>query len=497
MPDEHTTHPASAGGPALAETPLQQGVDEPRLSRGLRQRHVTMIGFGGIIGAGLFVGSGAVINQAGPGAVVSYLLAGIIVMLTMRMLGEMAVARPATGSFVEYSRAAFGNWAGFTMGWLYWYFWVIVLAVEAVAGATIIQGWLPGVPIWVSSLVLMTLLTTTNLFSVRSYGEFEFWFASIKVAAIIVFAVIMLAALFGVIGGTGASVSNLTSHGGFFAQGNIAVLSAVSAVMFAIIGGEIATIAAAESDQPSKAVARTTQLLAVRISIFYIVSVLLIVMVLPWNSTKVGTSPFSAALDQVGIAGSADLMNAIVLTAVLSCLNSGIYIASRMMFVLSANGDAPKGMEKLSPNGVPVRAILSATVIGFASVIFEAISPNGVFQFLLNTSGVVVLLVYVMIAASELVLRRKLEATDPESLTLKMWLFPGLTIATIAGMLAVLVSMLFIDSVRSQLYWSLASAAFVLCAYWVRERVYQGRPRRTDSRQRDGIGIVVTGSPQS
>lgn len=483
---------AAAGGQSPADIPLQQRPDEPRLSRGLRQRHVTMIGFGGIIGAGLFVGSGAVINQAGPAAVVSYLIAGIIVILTMRMLGEMAVARPTTGSFVEYARAGLGNWAGFTAGWLYWYFWVIVLAVEAVAGATIIQGWLPGVPVWVSSLVLMLILTGTNLWSVRSYGEFEFWFASIKVGAIIAFAVIMLAALFGVIGHTGASATNLTSHGGFFSQGAIAVLSAVSAVMFAIIGGEIATIAAGESDQPSKAVARTTQLLAVRISIFYIASVLLIVMVLPWNSTRVGTSPFSAALDQVGIPASGDIMNAIVLTAVLSCLNSGIYIASRMMFVLSANGDAPKSMEKLNSRGVPVRSILAATVIGFGSVVVEAISPHSVFQFLLNTSGVVVLLVYVMIAASQYVLRRRLEATDPESLRLKMWLFPGLTFVAIGGMLGVLISMVFIDSVRSQLYWSMASAAFVLLAYWVRERVYAGKPRRADARERDALGIAGT-----
>jgi GABA permease len=477
----------------VTEAPSEQQHQEghPKLSRGLHQRHVTMIGFGGIIGAGLFVGSSAVIHQSGPAAVLSYLLAGIIVMLTMRMLGEMAVARPATGSFVEYARVGLGSWAGFTAGWLYWYFWVIVLAVEAVAGATIIHGWFPGVPIWVASLALITILTATNLYSVRSYGEFEFWFASIKVSAIIVFSLIMLAAVFGVIGGTGASVSNLTAHGGFFAQGDVAVLSAVSAVMFAIIGGEIATIAAAESDQPSRAVARTTQMLAVRISIFYVVSVLLIVMVLPWNSVKVGQSPFAAALNQVGITGSATIMNAIVLTAVCSALNSSIYIASRIMFVLSANGDAPKRMEKVTKRGVPVRAIFAATAFGFGSVVVEAFSPHGVFQFLLDTSGTVVLLVYVMMAASQLVLRRRLEATDPDSLTLKMWLFPGLTIATIAAMLAVLISMVFIDSVRSQLSWSLASAAFVLVAYWarVRLRVRARRPGRSDVRQRDGLEI--------
>jgi len=459
----------------------------PTLSRGLRQRHVTMIGFGGIIGAGLFVGSGAVIQQAGPAAVASYAIAGVLVILTMRMLGEMAVARPTTGSFVEYARAALGEWAGFVAGWLYWYFWVIVLAVEAVAGSTIIQGWIPGLPMWLISLVLMIVLTATNLGSVRSYGEFEFWFASIKVAAIIVFSVIMIAALVGIIGDTGASASNLTSHGGFLPEGGIAVLSAVVSVMFAIIGGEIATIAAAESDSPSKAVARTTQLLAVRISIFYIASVALIVMVLPWNDTEVGGSPFSAALAQVGIPATEQIMNAIVLTAVLSCLNSGIYIASRMMFVLSGNGDAPKSMEKLSRRGVPVRAIMAATAFGFLSVIAQAISPEGIFQFLLNSSGVVVLLVYVMICASELVLRKRLEEQDPQALTLKMWAYPYLTIAVMIGMVAVLVSMLFIDDVRSQLYASLGSAVVVFLAYFVVKAV---RGPVTDARERDGVGVA-------
>jgi GABA permease len=451
-----------------------------------------MIGFGGIIGAGLFVGSGAVIKQAGPAAVVSYAIAGVLVILTMRMLGEMAVARPTTGSFVEYSRAALGEWAGFVAGWLYWYFWVIVLAVEAIAGATIIREWIPGLPLWLVSLCLMTILTTTNLASVRSYGEFEFWFASIKVAAIIVFSVIMIAALIGIIGGTGASASNLTSHGGFAPQGSVEVLSAVVSVMFAIIGGEIATIAAAESDSPARAVARTTQLLAVRISIFYIASVALIVMVLPWNNTKVGASPFSAALAQVGIPATEQIMNAIVLTAVLSCLNSGIYIASRMMFVLSNNGDAPKSMEKLNSRGVPVRSILAATAFGFLSVIAQAISPSGIFQFLLNSSGVVVLLVYVMICASELVLRRRLEATDPEALKLKMWAFPYLTIASMLGMVAVLVSMLFIDSVRSQLYWSLASAAVVFIIYFI-VRSVRG-PATVHARDSVGVAHALPGS---
>src|SRR3954452_23401911 len=193
------------------------------LQSGLKRRHVTMISLGGVIGAGLFVGSGAVINQTGPAAVLSYLVAGLLVVLVMRMLGEMAVANPSTGSFADYAGIALGDWARFLVGWLYWYFWVIVLAVEATAGAAIVQQYLHGVPVWLASLVLMILLTLTNLVSVKSYGEFEFWFASIKVAAIIAFIAIGVLAVLGVAGDGGAG--QLTAAGGFAPKGLGAVLT--------------------------------------------------------------------------------------------------------------------------------------------------------------------------------------------------------------------------------------------------------------------------------
>src|SRR6201991_2945193 len=196
--------------------------DRGGLQSGLKRRHVTMISLGGVIGAGLFVGSGAVINTTGPAAVLSYLAAGTLVILVMRMLGEMAVARPSTGSFADYAGMALGEWARFTVGWLYWYFWVIVLAVEAAAGAAIIQEWLPGVPIWASSLVLMILLTATNLVSVRAYGEFEFWFASIKVAAIVAFIVVCIVYVV-----TGGALSHLTADGGFAPKGGVTILSGI------------------------------------------------------------------------------------------------------------------------------------------------------------------------------------------------------------------------------------------------------------------------------
>jgi GABA permease len=410
------------------------------------------------------VGSGAVMNQTGPAAVVSYLAAGVLVVLIMRMLGEMAVANPAVGSFVEYSRRALGSWAGFSVGWLYWYFWAIVLAIEAVAGATILQRWIDA-PMWLMSLVLMTLLTLTNMWSVRSYGEFEFWFASIKVAAIIAFIAIAAGWLLG-IGGDSPGLSNLTAHGGFFPEGAITALSGVVIVVFAFVGAEIVTIAAAESSEPEKAVAKATNAVVWRVLVFYVLSVFLVVCVVPWNDTRLGDSPFITALGQIGIPGAADFMNAIVVTAVLSCLNSGIYTASRMLFALARRGDAPKALLDVNSRGVPVKAILLSVSIGFVSVIFAAVSPDTVFLFLVNSSGAVALFVYLLIAVSELRMRRQLEADAPERLTLRMWGFPWLTYLSIAAMVAVIGAMALVDEVRSQLVPSFISLAVVLAVAW-------------------------------
>jgi len=423
-----------------------------------------MISLGGVIGAGLFVGSGAVINSTGPAAVLSYLAAGTLVVLVMRMLGEMAVAHPSTGSFADYAGIALGEWARFAVGWLYWYFWVIVLAVEAAAGAAIIQGWLPGVPIWASSLVLMLLLTGTNLISVKAYGEFEFWFASIKVAAIVAF--IGIALVYVATHGFG----QLTAHEGFAPKGGVTILSGIVVVIFAFVGAEIATIAAAESDEPGAAVRKATNSVAARVLVFYVLAVFLIVSIMPWNSAELGKSPFATTLDEIGIPAAAQVMNAIVLTAVLSCLNSGLYVASRMNFSLARAGDAPQWMVRVNGRGVPARAILIASSIGFLSVIANVISPDDVFWFLLNSSGAVALFVYLFICVSQLVLRRRLEREDPERLEVRMWAYPYLTWFAIAAIGVVIVSMAFVSDVRMQLWLGIASVAVVLLAYQVRRR---------------------------
>ncbi|KFU78746.1 amino acid permease [Amycolatopsis lurida] len=435
---------------------------------------MNLIALGGVIGAGLFVGSGVVIQSAGPAAVVSFLIAGLITVLIMRMLAEMTIAKPALGSFYVYAREALGNRAGFAVGWMYWYFFVIVVAVEAVAGGRILQLWVPDVPLWVLSLGLLLILTGTNMVSARSYGEFEYWFSSIKVVAIVVFLVVGALYLFGFWPGAQGGVSNLVSHGGFAPLGIGAVLAAVVPCIGFYTGAEIVTIAAAESAEPKKAIAKAMRSIIFRVVLFYVGSVFLVVAIKSWDDPATAVSPYAAVLEVLGIPAVATIMNAIVLTAVLSCLNSALYTSSRMLFALTGNGDAPKAFTKLSRSGVPRRAILAGTAIGYVSVIAAYTSPDLIFQFLVNSYGAVALFVYLSIALAQVRLRRRLEREDPDKLTLKMWLFPWLSYATIALMAAVILAMALLPSTRSQFWLSAVTLALILVGFEIRRR--RGRP---------------------
>src|ERR687895_512676 len=263
----------------------EQRGQQGHLQQGLKRRHMTMISLGGIIGAGLFVGTGPILNQAGPATILTYLLTGCILILIMRMLGEMAVAQPSVGSFSDYSRMALGNWAGFSIGWLYWYFWAIVVGFEATVAASILGQYVPGIPPWLIALTLVLLLTATNLYSVGSYGEFEFWFAGIKVAAIVIFIVLGFLFVIGVLPGGGIGLSNLYDNGGFFPNGGLVMFSGVVTVIFAFVGAEIVTIAAAESQEPEREVARATNAVIYRVLLFYVVSVFFVAAVVPWNTS--------------------------------------------------------------------------------------------------------------------------------------------------------------------------------------------------------------------
>ncbi|MFF2040451.1 amino acid permease [Kitasatospora sp. NPDC058170] len=475
MSAETTT---SAGSPPADAVPQQSGKagqhgsagqhgqgGDAHLKAGLKNRHLSMIAIGGVIGAGLFVGSGAGIASTGPGILLSYTLAGVLVVLVMRMLGEMAAADPQSGSFSAYADRALGRWAGFSIGWLYWFFWVVVLAVEATAGAKILHNWVPGVPQWAFALIVMAVLTATNLFSVASYGEFEFWFAGIKVVAIAAFLVIGVLAAFGLLPGTHAvGTENLLDHGGFLPHGVGAVFTGMLTVVFAFMGSEIVTLAAGESEDPEKAVSKATNSVIWRIGIFYLGSILLVVTLLPWDSAAVKGSPYVAVLEHVGIPGAGQVMDVIVLTAVLSCLNSGMYTASRMAYSLGQRGDAPKAFATVTKRGVPRVAILSSVVFGFVAVFFNYTSPKTVFSFLLNSSGAVALFVWLVICFSQLRMRKIIEREQPERLTVRMWLYPYLTWTAI-GMIGFVMAYMFTDADgRQQMYLSLVAAAIVLTA---------------------------------
>jgi GABA permease len=433
-----------------------------------------MIALGGVIGAGLFVGSGVVIKDTGPAAFLTYAICGLLIILVMRMLGEMAAANPSTGSFADYAAKALGGWAGFSVGWLYWYFWVIVVGFEAVAGGKVLNYWFPA-PLWLMSLCLMVLMTATNLFSVSSFGEFEFWFAGIKVATIVIFLFVGTVYVLGFLPGHHGGFANLTAEGGFFPKGVGAVFAAIVVVIFSMVGAEVVTVAAAESRDPELGVQRATRSVVARIAIFFVGSVFLLVVILPWNSVELGASPYVAAFKHMGLGGADQVMNAVVLTAVLSCLNSGLYTASRMLFVLAARQEAPTQLVRLSRRGVPYVAILFSSTVGFLCVLMAWVAPHTVFLFLLNSSGAIILFVYWLIALSQIVLRRR---TPAETLRVKMWFFPVLSILTLMGITAVLVQMAFDRSARSQLWLSLLSWAVVIALYAV-SRALRDRGART------------------
>ncbi|WP_329576468.1 MULTISPECIES: amino acid permease [unclassified Streptomyces] len=430
----------------------------------LRQRHVRMIALGGIVGASLFVGSGSVIHAVGPAAVLSYTLGGALVVLVMRMLGEMATASPTLGSFMEYAREYLGGWAGYAIGWLYWYFWVGVIAFESVAGAKLLVVWVPAIPQWVFSLILLLLLSGSNLASTRSFGETEFWLSSLKVVTIVTFLVTGALFVLGLWPGAGVSVGNIALDG-FAPHGLPSILHGVVLVIFAYVGTEIVTIAAAESSDPVKAVVKATSSTVWRVVIFYVGSVTLLVMITPWHDIPTATSPYAAAFGKMGVPAAVTIINVVVLTTVLSVLNSGLYTASRMLFALQGHGWAPNWIADRNRRGAPWKAILASTAVGYIAVIMSYVAPDTIFDFIINSAGAVGLFVYAIIAGSQLRMRRRMERDSPEKLQLRMWCYPYLSWVTLAATLTVVGSMLLVDDARSQLYLSVLSLIIILATY--------------------------------
>ncbi|MEV4432061.1 amino acid permease [Streptomyces sp. NPDC049585] len=437
-----------------------------------------MLGLGGVIGAGLFVGSGAGVALAGPGILISYAIAGTLALLVMRMLGEMSAADPTPGSFSVHAERAFGRWAGFTVGWLYWLMLVVVLSVEATGAAAIASGWLPAVPQWAWVLMFITFFTAANLASVKNFGELEFWAAALKVGAIVCFLGLGLLAVLGLLPGSSSpGLANLTGHGGFLPHGWGGVVAGVLAVTFSFGGLEVLTIAAAESEDPARAVGRAVRSAVWRILVFYIGSLAVVVTLLPWNDSEIGRSPYVAVLEHLGIPAAGQIMNVVVVVALLSAINANLYGASRMVFSLAERGEAPRALLAVNREGVPHRAVLASVGFGFASVVLNLLWPNTVFLYLLNTVGAVLLVVWLLVAASQLRLRRRMEQAGAERPAVRMWGFPYVTWLTLAGVAAVLVLMLTDADARVQVLCSAVASAVLAGIAWARDVVR--RRRRT------------------
>ncbi|MEU5607432.1 amino acid permease [Streptomyces sparsogenes] len=468
--------PASSAQPRDAEAVGTDRADGALLSHGLKQRHLSMIALGGVIGAGLFVSSGTGIAAAGPSIVIAYVVSGLLVMLVMRMLGEMSAANPASGSFSVHAERAIGPWAGFTVGWMFCALLCVAIAAEAIGAAGIMVQWLPDTESWMWVALFMVLFCGANLAAVSNFGEFEFWFAALKITAITLFLVLGVLAILGVLPGTDApGTANLTGTHGFLPNGFDGLILGLPATVFAYGGLETVTIAAAESERPVQGVASAVRTAMWRIAVFYVGSMLVAVTLIPWNDPSVVTEgPYVAVLKHLGIPAAGQLMNVIVLVALLSAMNANIYGASRMAYSLARRGEGPAFLGKVS-GGVPRVTVLACSAFGFFAVLLSYWWPDTVFKWLLNTVGGAVLIVWGFIAVSQLAMRRRLQREAPEKLVVKMWLFPYLTWVALAGIVAVLVLMTREADTRTQLYFSAGLAVALAAVGYLRQRTVTAR----------------------
>ncbi|WP_257158738.1 amino acid permease [Corynebacterium cystitidis] len=424
-----------------------------RLGSGLKTRHLTMMGLGSAIGAGLFLGTGVGIRAAGPAVLVAYIIAGMIVVAIMQMLGEMAAAHPSSGSFSSYSRQAFGRWAGFTVGWLYWFMLVMVLGAEMTGASAIMGAWF-GVEPWIPALVCVVFFAIVNFAQVRGFGEFEFWFSFIKVAVIIGFMVIGIALWLGLLPGTSfVGTANIVASG-FAPNGLPGIAAGLLAVAFAFGGIELVTIAAAESEDPARSIATAVRSVILRISVFYLGSVLIIILLLPYeridNAETAAESPFTQVLEMANIPGVVGFMEAVIVLALLSAFNAQIYGTSRLAHNLALEGDALAILGRTNKANVPINSVVLSMVFAFLSVGLQWWNPVGLLDFLLNAVGGSLMVVWFMIALSFIKLHPQLVANG-EITTVRVKGWPWVPWLTVAALLGLTVLMLFDDAARAQI----------------------------------------------
>ena len=426
-------------------TPVSPVAESTALARGLKTRHLTMMGLGSAIGAGLFLGTGVGIAAAGPAVLIAYVIAGFITVCFMQMLAEMVAARPSSGTFSTYAAQAFGPWAGFTIGWLYWFMMIMIMAVEITGASAIVAAWF-GISPWIPALVAIVAFTVVNFSAVKNFGEFEFWFALIKVAVIVAFLIIGVALWLGLLPASGFVGLSNVSEVGFMPNGWSGVATALLAVAFAFGGIELVTVAAAESEDPQAGVHSAIRSIIWRVSVFYIGSVLLIVLLLPFDeigeADSAADSPFTAVLELANIPGAVGIMEAVIVVALLSACNTQIYGSSRFMQNLAVRGDAPASFARTDARGVPMRAVIVSVAFGFAAVALQYWNPPGLLAFLLNAVGGCLIVLWIVVALSFVRLHPKLVATG-EITEVRMWapaVLPWVMIALAAGVIALMLA---------------------------------------------------------
>ncbi len=457
------------GGKAAADILEREG----GLKRQLSSRQLAMIAIGGAIGTGLFLGSSLAVHLAGPAVIVTYALGAVISLLLMGVLSEMAVAHPTAGSFGVYAELYVSRWAGFTVRYTYWAVQSIAIGGEATAVAIYCQWWFPQVPLWIWVALFSAGLMYVNARSVGSFGEFEYWFSTIKVVAIILFIIFGAAMLFGV-GHPAIGWKNFTAHQGFFPNGWRGAWMALVFVIFSYIGTEVVAVTAGEAKDPQVAVPRAMRTMIGRLILFYMGSIVVLIGVVPWNQIQRGAdvtaSPFVKVFELMGIPAAAGIVNFVVLTAALSSMNCNLYLASRMMFSLARAGQAQAVFGRLSRKGTPLNAIL---ISGFGLLVATAFAyffPNTAYVFMFGISLFGGLFAWMMIFITHLYFRRRRNAEGLPPLPVRMIGYPYTSALGAASIAAILITTWWVEGMRITLIAGIPWIGFLTVIYWLRTR---------------------------
>ncbi|WP_375004396.1 alanine permease AlaP [Bacillus velezensis] len=441
---------------------------EKTLHRGLEERHISLMSLGAAIGVGLFLGSASAIKLAGPGILAAYACSGLIMFFIMRALGEMAIQKPVAGSFSRYARDYLGPLAGFLTGWNYWFLWVVTCMAEITAVGIYMGYWFPDVPSWIWALCALVIMTAVNFLAVKAYGELEFWFALIKVLAIlsmIAIGLVMIVFGFGN-GGVALGISNLWSHGGFFPNGIKGVLLSLQMVMFAYLGIELIGVTAGEVKNPEKSLARAIDTVFWRILIFYVGALFVIMSIYPWQEIGSVGSPFVLTFEKIGIPAAAGIINFVVLTAALSSCNSGIFSTGRMLFNLAEQNEAPKAYGTVTKGGVPGKAVLVSAGALCIGVLLNYVVPAKVFTWVTSIATFGAIWTWSIILLSQMKYRKSLQPEQRKKLKYKMPLYPFSSYISLAFLAFVVVLMAFDAETRVAVIIGPVWFGILLAAYY-------------------------------